>query len=345
MIFMNRKVKHITQAVFLLLLIVGTAFVLRRHQEMQLQYSHGPIFGTSYNIEYEYTAPLDSLIFCQLRAVDNSLSMFNDSSTVACINAGQTMTTDAMLREVLKKSLEVSAETEGAYDVTVAPLVNAWGFGLKNDSNVTPQMIDSIRAFVGYEKVKLVGDKLVKADGRTMMDFSSIAKGYAVDRVARLFDSLKIENYMIEIGGEIVVRGLHPENRPWKIGVNKPSDSAEMELQTTLSLTNVAMATSGNYRRFYVKDGKRYAHTIDPLTGYPVQHELLSATVLAPDCATADAYATAFMVMGLEKARQLLSRHKELSAYFIYTDKDGNFATWTTENMKKYMHDETKSSR
>lgn len=333
------KPKHLFQAIFLLCLIVGTVFILHRHQSLQLQYSQGPIFGTTYHIEYEYTQPLDSLILCELQAVDHSLSMFNESSTLSRINDNTSDVTDAMFRDVFTIAENVASQTDGAYDVTVAPLVNAWGFGFKSDTILTTSQIDSIMAFVGYQKVRLSGDRLIKDDPRIMLDFSSVAKGYAVDCVAQLFDSLRIANYMIEIGGEVIVRGLHPDNRPWKIGVNKPSDSIANQLQTTLSLTNVAMATSGNYRRFYVKDGRRFAHTIDPHTGWPVQHELLSATVLAPDCATADAFATAFMSMGMEKSRELLASHKELSAYFIYSTPDGEYATWATDNMKKYLHD------
>lgn len=171
-----------------------------------------------------------------------------------------------------------------------------------------------------------------------MLDCSSIAKGYGSDVVARFLQKRGVKNYMVEIGGEIVTKGISPKRVPWKIGVTRPVDdslSVSKELQSVINVTDKAMATSGNYRNFYYKNGKKYAHTIDPHTGYPVQHNILSATVIADNCATADAYATAFMVMGLEKAQKLLERHPELMAYFIYSDKDGKNKTWCSEKLKK----------
>ncbi len=327
---------RLLQLAFLLFLIVATVLILRRHSGLELLHAEGPIYGTVYHIDYEHTEPLDAQILAELKSVDASLSMFNKESTVSQINSGATAETDTMFREIFALARRVSAETGGAYDVTVAPLVNAWGFGFKSGQMPTDAQVDSMKSFVGIDKVKLVGTRLVKNDPRTMIDFSSIAKGYAADRVARLFDSCGIRNYMIEIGGEVVVHGEHPDGRPWNIGISRPTADDD-ELQVQLSLTNAAMATSGNYRNFYVKDGRRYAHTIDPHKGRPVEHELLSATVLAPDCATADAYATAFMVMGLRKAQAVLQKHPELSAYLVYTAPDGTYATWETENVKKLI--------
>ena len=170
-----------------------------------------------------------------------------------------------------------------------------------------------------------------------MLDCSAIAKGYGTDRVARLLQSRGVENYMVEIGGEVVTSGVNPERLPWKIGVTKPTDDSlntGHELQTILNLTDKAMATSGNYRNFYYKGGKKFAHTIDPKTGYPVQHSILSATVITKSCAVADAYATSFMVMGLDKAKQVLERHPELMAYFIYSDEKGDMAVWFSPSLR-----------
>ena len=170
-----------------------------------------------------------------------------------------------------------------------------------------------------------------------MLDCSAIAKGYGSDMVARMLERKGIQNYMIEIGGEVVTHGISEKRVPWKIGVTKPSDDSlntSQELQTVLNITDKAMATSGNYRNFYYKGGKKYAHTIDPQTGYPVQHSLLSATVLTKSCATADAYATAFMVMGIEKAKAILSKHPELMAYFIYSDNSGELKVWFSPSLK-----------
>lgn len=336
----RRHVRIAAQILFLLLLVAGTALILRKHSSERFQTSEGTVFGTLYKIDYVYAAPLDSAIMAELRKVDMSLSMFNPASTVSRINRNESQETDTLFREVYRIADRVAEETGGAYDITVAPLVNVWGFGTTQRADVTQQQLDSIAAFVGYRNVRMSGTLFQKADRRVQLDFSSVAKGYGVDRVARLFDSLHIRDYMIEIGGEVVVKGLHPEGRPWIIGISKPADAGSPgsgEVQQTLSITQTAMATSGNYRRFYERNGKRYAHTIDPVSGYPVQHNLLSATVFAPDCATADAYATAFMVMGLEKARAFLKRHPELMAYFIYTDADGKYREWHSDELDKYL--------
>jgi len=219
----------------------------------------------------------------------------------------------------------VNRETGGAFDITVAPLVNAWGFGFKHEQMPTSAQVDSL--------LKI----------RSQLDFSAIAKGYGCDVVARLLDDMDVSNYMVEIGGEVVTKGISPKRLPWRIGVIKPSDDSlaveGTELQTVLNVTDKAMATSGNYRNFYYKGGRKYAHTIDPRTGYPVQHNILSATVLADQCAVADAYATSFMVLGLEGAQQVLDRHPELMAYLIYTDKENRLAVWYSPTLRSKITD------
>lgn len=332
--------KHLAwKLAFLAFLILGTAFILHRQGQKQLHFAQGQIFGTFYHIQYESDQNLDSLILKELNAVDASLSMFNKRSTVSLINSNASNATDPLFREVFNLSKKISPQTNGAFDVTVAPLVNAWGFGFKHSTSVSLQQVDSILAFVGIDKVQLQGDRIVKADPRLMLDFSSIAKGYGVDRVARMFQSHGVANYLIEIGGEISLKGQHPEGRPWKVGVNTPVDDANPhagDVYQTFTITDAAMATSGNYRRFYEKNGRRYAHTIDPHTGKPVAHTILSATVIAPDCATADAYATAFMVLGIDKARQVLKSHPELMAYFIFDKGKGKFGSWMSPGLQKY---------
>lgn len=337
----GKRVKILLQLLFLAFLIVATVWILRRHSTERLQLSEGAIYGTTYRIQYVYPEPLDSLIRLKLESVDHSLSMFNPQSIVSKINRNESMATDSLFREVYRLAFHVSEATGGAYDVTVAPLVNAWGFGTVPRTRVSSEKLDSLMDFVGFKKTRLVGEKLEKADPRIQLDFSSVAKGFGVDCVARLFDSLDIHSYMIEIGGEVIVKGLHPEDRPWVIGITKPAEeeslAGQSEIFQTLSITNTAMATSGNYRRFYEEGGKRFAHTIDPRSGYPVQHSLLSATVFAPDCATADAFATAFMVLGLDKSKKVLSEHKNLSAYLIYSTQAGQYKVWYTSDLKNYI--------
>ena len=334
---MTKKKKVLLQSLFLLFLIIGTIVIVKQQRNTPYQHNTGFIFGTIYNVTYQYDHDINGEILQELNKVDASLSTFNKTSIISQINSGKSPTVDDMFADVFTLAADISKETDGAFDITVAPLVNMWGFGFKHNTMPNSHSVDSIKHFIGYDKVALQGRKVVKKDQRVTLDCSAIAKGDGSDVIARLLKSKGIDNFMIEIGGEIVTKGLSEKRLPWKIGVTKPSDDSlntNQEIQTVLNVTDKAMATSGNYRNFYYKGGKKYAHTIDPHSGYPVQHSLLSATVLANDCATADAYATAFMVMGIEKAKIILDKHPELMAYFIYADKDGKNAVWYSKSMK-----------
>jgi len=295
----------------------------------------GSVFGTFYHITYGSKVGLN--IDSVLAEVDKSLSPFNKRSVITAINRNTSMRTDERFREVFRLSMEVSEETNGAFDITVAPLVNAWGFGFDKAQEISEERIDSLLQFVGYRKVRLEGDTICKDDSRLMLDCSAVAKGYGVDVVAQFLRSQGIKDYMVEIGGEVAVRGKNPKGEDWHIGIDRPDDDSlntSNKLQDVLIISNKAMATSGNYRNFYVKDHKKYAHTIDPRTGHPIQHNILSATVVAPTCAEADAYATSFMVMGMDGARAVLKKHAELSAYLIYTDEKGRHRVWHSDNLK-----------
>lgn len=332
----NKNLKW--QLPFLIILIVGTVLILRKQAPYQT--NEGMVFGTIYKITYQSKENLKSEIEAALQKVDNSLSPFNKQSVITHVNNNENMEVDSLFTQVFQLSKEISEETHGAFDITVAPLVNAWGFGFKNATNVTDAVIDSLQEFVGIDKIDLINGKIVKKDPRVILDCSAIAKGYGVDCVARLLDSKGVKNYMIDIGGELVMKGKNPKMETWRIGINKPIDdslSVNQELQTVLEITDVGLATSGNYRNFYYKDGKKYAHTIDPRTGYPIQHNILSSTVVAKDCATADAYATSFMVLGLDSAKTICNAHPELDAYFIYTKEDGSTDIYFTEGMKRYL--------
>lgn len=310
-----KKKKLLWQLPFLAFLIIGTVVIVGRQKSVPYQHDEGRIFGTTYHITYQSDDNLKKEIEETLKAVDQEFSMFNPQSTVALINEGKRPTLSDDFLEVYQLAQQVNEESDGAFDITVAPLVNAWGFGFKNQQMPNNHQIDSLRRLVGMEHVILAGAKgsqYVRFQRpRMMLDFSAIAKGYGTDRVARLLMSHDVANFMVEIGGEVYAKGNSEKRLPWRIGVSKPVDDPDndaQELETVLNVTNQAMATSGNYRNFYYKGGRKYAHTIDPKTGRPVQHSLLSATVLAPTCAEADAYATSFMVMGLDKARQVLER-------------------------------------
>ena len=327
----------ILQLPFLILLIVGTVMIIYNRKNTPYQHDKGMIFGTVYHVTYQNSDNLNDQIVAELNKVDSSLSMFNKQSVITKVNNNQDIEVDQMFGDVFTLARTVSADTDGAFDITVAPLVNAWGFGFKSGNMPSRHTIDSLRTFVGYKRVELHDSRIVKADPRVMLDCSAIAKGYGCDVVAELLRRKGIDNFMVEIGGEVVTSGISEKRVPWKIGVTKPSDdslSVNNELQTVLNITDKAMATSGNYRNFYYKNGKKYAHTIDPATGYPVQHSLLSATVISDRCAKADAYATAFMVMGLEKAKKVLDRHRDLMAYLIYSDHKGEYKVWFSPSLR-----------
>ena len=335
-----KKKKLLWQLPFLAFLIIGTVVIVGRQKSVPYQHDEGCIFGTTYHITYQSDDNLKKEIEETLKAVDQEFSMFNPQSTVALINEGKRPTLSDDFLEVYQLAQQVNEESDGAFDITVAPLVNAWGFGFKNQQMPNNYQIDSLRRLVGMEHVSLAGAKGSQSvrfqRPRMMLDFSAIAKGYGTDRVARLLMSHDVANFMVEIGGEVYAKGNSEKRLPWRIGVSKPVDDPDndaQELETVLNVTNQAMATSGNYRNFYYKGGRKYAHTIDPKTGRPVQHSLLSATVLAPTCAEADAYATSFMVMGLDKARQVLERKKQLKAYFIYQNAQGGLSVWKSEGL------------
>lgn len=304
--------------------------------------NEGTIFGTLYHAKYLSDKDLKAEIEAELQKVDASLSMFNPKSTISLINRNETDKADEMLSEVLQLSFIINKATNGAFDPTVAPLVNAWGFGFKSGQLPDSTQVDSLLALVGLSHIHLQDGKLTKDNPLSILDFSAIAKGYGVDRAAQVLRDRGIKDFMVEIGGEVVTEGVNEKGKPWRIGINKPDDdstSTNAELQDIVSLSGKAIATSGNYRNFYISNGRKIAHTINPMTGYPAQQDILSSTVLAPTCAEADAFATAFMVLGLDRAKQVLKSQPQLEAYFIYSDQQGNYQTWQTEGFTQLIID------
>lgn len=301
----------------------------------------GEIFYTSYHIKYEYSHSLEKEILDELERFELSLNPFRKNTIITKINENEPVTPDSMFLEVFNKSLEVSEMTGGKFDITASPLIDAWGFGFKNIDNVTPELIDSLLEFVGYDKIFVNSDGMIeKKDSRVQINTSAISKGYSCDLVARLFDRLGIENYMVEIGGEIVAKGVNDKGVCWRIGVDKPiNDATGMmhELQTIIALCDKSLATSGNYRNYYIKDDKKYAHTIDPQTGYPSEQDLLAVTIIADDCMTADAYATAFMAMGTEKSREVAKKIPNLHYYFFYAMDNEEVGVEYSEGFEQFF--------
>ncbi|MFO7371263.1 MAG: FAD:protein FMN transferase [Bacteroidales bacterium] len=299
--------------------------------------------GTTYHIIYEsaHGEKLQSSIDSFLTGFDCSLSIYNPNSIISRFNRNDpAVVADDAFIEVFNKSKEVFAATKGAFDITVGPVVNALGFGSSDTLRVDSLVIDSLLQYVGMNKVNLAEGKLVKQHPNMQLDVNAIAQGYSVDLVARFLEEWGIRNYMVEIGGEVRAKGKNSKRSVWKIGIDKPQEGNMLpgaNLQAIVGLDDKSLATSGNYRKFYEKNGIKYVHTINPKTGYPVVSNLLSATVVAEDCITADAYATAFMVMGLDKSIEFLQAHRFLDAFLIYADAQGRFQVYFTPGLEKYI--------
>lgn len=296
--------------------------------------------GTTYHIKYiddkkiNYKANIDDL----LKNFNQSLSTYIPGSEISTFNESQSIEFESeYFLPVLKSSEEIYEKSEGAFDPTVMPLVNAWGFGFKNSENIDSTDIDSLMKFVGFDHIQYDENTVSKDTIGVMLDFSAIAKGFGVDVLGEYLEERGIKNYMVEIGGEVRCRGKNNKNSIWLIGIDNPKYNEDgKSLRATVKLENMSLATSGNYRNFYIKEGIKYAHTINPLTGYPVDHALLSASVFAEDCMTADAYATAFMVMGTEKAMEL-SKDLDLMVYFIYSGAEGETISYMSDGLRKMI--------
>jgi len=304
-------------------------------------FQQGPVYGSTYHITYEYKpkVSLEKDINRILDRINVSMSTYDPNSTLSRINHNDsTARLDADLKKVLEVGREVSDQSDGAFDMTVAPLVNAWGFGFTARGKVTPVMIDSILKFTGYHKIRIEGDHLIKKDPRIMIDPNAITPGYVSDLVSEFFDSVGVNNYLVEIGGELRCLGKNKEGNAWRVGVDKPlEDMQEREIQQVFHLENISAATSGNYRKFYEENGVKYSHTINPKTGYPARSNLLSATVFADKCIYADAYATVFMVIGFDQARELYTHIPGIQVYFIYSDPDGTLKTWQSPGVQSMI--------
>jgi len=303
--------------------------------------------GTTYSIVYEQRENItpDSIkpeVERILRDFDMSLSLYEDNSLLSKVNRNEDVTVDQFFEEVYRKSVIISEISGGAFDITIGPLSRAWGFGPNDRKSFSEAKRDSLMKLVGMSKISLSNGKIIKADPGIILDFNGIAQGYSVDVVARYFDDLGIENYLIEIGGEVRTRGTRNGNL-WRIGIDKPEDNnliPGQSLQAIIRITGRSLATSGNYRKFYVEDGIKYSHTIDPETGYPAKNRLLSATVIADDCGTADGIATACMVMGHEKSIEFIKSNPQFSAYLVISGDDGNYQTWISEDLKEFISED-----
>lgn len=306
--------------------------------------SIGGVFGTSYSIIYladktlDYQREIDSVF----QAVNTSMSTYLPKSDISKINQGDTtLQVDHMFKDVFDLSMEIHHNTKGYFDPTVGTLVNAWGFGPEQQIAMDSSKVDSLLQYVGFNKVQITQEnKVIKENSNIYFDFNAIAKGYAIDRVAVLLDEKGIQNYLIEIGGEVVGKGMNAiNNKPWTVGIDNPVNELERELKIAISLTDRALASSGNYRKFRVDEatGQKYVHTIDPISGFTKNSNTLGVTILADNCARADGYATAFMAMDLEQAKKLILSDDSLDAYIVYADEQGVVKEFLTEGFKSVI--------
>lgn len=325
---------------FVSMFVMVSCSAKRELHEIKIQ---GSTFGSYYTVVYydQQNRNLQEPIELIFKEIDSSLSTYNAKSLISEINTGDIgwYKLDEHLKTILNHAKEISENTQGAFDITVGPLVNAWGFGFKNKANIDSTLIDSLLQYVGNEYLVLKNDTFYKSFAQLTLDVNAIAPGYAADVVAAYLENSGIESYIVEIGGEVVAKGTKPDNSPWKVGIEKPAtakDSPQV-LKAVFEIKNQAVATSGNYRNYYIKDGIKYAHTINPKTGYPVTHSLLSATVVAKDGLTADAYATAFMVMGYDKTIEFINKNNLIHVYLIYSSDEGALSTFMSPQLEKLI--------
>lgn len=348
----NNARKNIIYSIILLLVVFGV-FLYRQNQEPVVEEIiqsdritvSGKTMGTTYRVVYldgsrrDFKASIDSV----LTVFNQSLSTYIPDSELSRFNQSDSLVFGLpYMLPVLQKSREVYERSGGAFDPTVGPLVNVWGFGPDGARPKDSIDINKLLPLIGFDKISFDEEMVRKSQPGMYLDFSAIAKGYAVDVVASLLEGRGLSNMLVEIGGELVARGVNDKGEIWKVGINQPDEKdLTNELFSIVALDNKALATSGNYRNYYEVDSVRYSHTIDPRTGYPVQHGLLSATVVASDCMTADAYATALMVMGTQNAISLLDQVTELEAFLIYNDESGKMQTYVSESLKPFISNVT----
>ena len=300
---------------------------------------------TPYHITFKSNDPdkIKGLIQNELRAYYHALNPFDSLSIISKVNQNKDVEVDSIFINAFQEAEKISDLSDGMLDITCAPLINLWGFGFSKKDSITPHTIDSLLTFVGYNKVKVRNNRVVKDDPRILLNFSAVGDGCICDLIADLFEKNGIEDYLIEIGGEMSLKGINPDGAPWKVAIAKPiDDNACMQDEIINQVLNISermgIATSGDYRNYYIKDGKKYAHTLNPRTGYPASQNILSATVLTEKCIVADGLATAIMSMGTERFDEFKKKVPDLNYFIIYSDSLGNYQTEYSSQMRKYFN-------
>ncbi|MDR1273025.1 MAG: FAD:protein FMN transferase [Odoribacteraceae bacterium] len=328
------KTRRVLTVCLLLALLAGC-------RERRYFFHGGRVFGTTYSVRYEHARDLRAGIEAALARVDSSLSMFNEASLLSRLNRDEEAPLDSLFTRVFGQARRVHERTGGAFDITVAPLVEAWGFGRGEGGVPAAREVDSLLSFVGMHRLSLRDGRLVKEKKGIRLDAGAIAKGLGVDEVARFLEGEGTLNYLVEVGGEVRVKGRSERRDAWWVGVHEPAGGVDSLTGRSSRLVAVmrdgALATSGNYRNFRDREGTRFGHTINPLDGYPVQRDIVSASVYASTCMEADAYATAFMVLGLQESRRIVEADPGLEACFIFLDEAGERQTWLSDGFREML--------
>jgi thiamine biosynthesis lipoprotein len=291
--------------------------------------------GSYYAITYfdeedrNFQREIDSIF----HAVDMSVNLWVDSSTISKVNRNEEVTLDSIFIDNFRIAQKAASLSDGYFDPTISPIVAAWGFSYKSGDSITPQLIDSLKQLVNYQKIRIENGKVVKENPNMKLDFNAIAQGYTSDLIASFLESRGIKNYLVDTGGEIMTKGGKPNGQPWIVGIEKPADNKKSEqvVQTRIAVRDKGVVTSGSTRKYEERDGKRYSHCINPKTGCPVEHHVLSVTVTADNATWADALASICMVMGLEQSLPLIESMDGVEAYYIFINEHGKLETFATD--------------
>jgi FAD:protein FMN transferase len=327
--------------IYYILIILFSSLLYSQQKIVKIE---GQAQGTTYHISYFDTKNrnLQPEIEQILADFDKSVSTYLPTSIISRINSNEkNVKVDNYFKTCFTKAKEIWKNTNGTFDPTVFPLVNAWGFGPDKKQKIEKNKIDSILEFVGFDLIKLRGNRIIKKDSRVQLDFNAFAQGYSVDVIADFLDSKQIKSYLVEIGGEVYAKGKKANNTKWTVGIEKPINNKKEDednpIKAIIKLENLAIATSGDYRKYSIENGMKFSHLIDPKTGHSIKNNLLSVSIFAKDCISSDAYATGIFVLGLEKAKIYLESHPEIQAYLIYSDENGNFQTYETSELKSIL--------
>ena len=325
-----------------ILLLLGLILIFQACTTSTSKYiaNNGTIYGTYYSIKYESPKgeDLQPAIDEELQRLSRIFSHYDKEATISKVNNNIPVELEQEFTTCFLKAEEIAQITHGAFDITAGPLISAWGFGPEDRQKMTDEKVDSLKQICGYETIRFENGRIIKDNPHMTINMSAIAKGYTCDLIGEFLQKKGCLNYMVDIGGEVVAKGVNDKHKVWTIGIREPIENPfENELSAALMLNNRAMATSGNYLNFYEEDGKKYAHTIDPISGYPVQHSLLSASVVANDCMTADAFATAFMVLGKDAGIEIARLVPGMEIYFIYADENGENQVYMSEGFEEML--------